>query len=187
LTAATADRAAAVRSALRRLVADHGLHGASMAAVAKEAGVATGTAYVHYASKDDLLLAAYLELKVEVGRAAVAGLDRSAPAEARFTSMWRAVHGFLAADPTRARFLTQVESSPLAAAAHVAALAAGDDPVLDEAAASDLADRLRPLPLEVLWDLGFGPAVRLVASGRPLDDAGLTSLADACWQAITEA
>jgi predicted esterase len=101
--------------------------------------------------------------------------------------MWRAVHGFLAADPTRARFLTQVESSPLAGAAHAAALAGGDDPVLDEAAASDLADRLRPLPLEVLWDLGFGPAVRLVASGRPLDDAGLTSLADACWQAITEA
>ncbi|HEY8057756.1 MAG TPA: helix-turn-helix domain-containing protein, partial [Acidimicrobiales bacterium] len=95
MTADTPDRAAAVRSALRRLVADHGLHGASMAAVAKEAGVATGTAYVHYASKDDLLLAAYLELKVDLGRAAVDGLDRSAPAEARFTSMWRAVHGFL--------------------------------------------------------------------------------------------
>jgi AcrR family transcriptional regulator len=186
LTALTPDRAAAVRSALRRLVADHGLHGASMAAVAKEAGVATGTAYVHYASKDELLLAAYLELKVDLGRAAVDGLDRSASAEARFTSMWRSVHGFLAADPTRARFLTQVESSPLAAAAHATALAAGDDPVLAEAAAADLADRLRPLPLEVLWDLGFGPAIRLVASGRPLDAAGLTSLADACWHAVTQ-
>jgi len=29
-----------------------------MGAVAREAGVATGTAYTHYASKDDLVLAA---------------------------------------------------------------------------------------------------------------------------------
>jgi AcrR family transcriptional regulator len=42
-----ADRAAAVRAALRTLVAERGFHGASMGAVAREAGVATGTAYVH--------------------------------------------------------------------------------------------------------------------------------------------
>ncbi len=42
------DRAAALRDAARRLVARHGFHGASVAAIAAEAGVATGTAYVHY-------------------------------------------------------------------------------------------------------------------------------------------
>ena len=67
MTAAPPDRAAAVRSALRRLVADQGLQGASMAAIAKQAGVATGTAYVHYPSKDELLLAAYVELKADLG------------------------------------------------------------------------------------------------------------------------
>ena len=44
------DRPAAIRAALRRLVARHGFHGASMSAVAREAGVAAGTAYVHYES-----------------------------------------------------------------------------------------------------------------------------------------
>ena len=38
------DRAAAVRHALRRLVAHHGFHWASMAAVAKEAGDGPGGA-----------------------------------------------------------------------------------------------------------------------------------------------
>ena len=66
------DRAAAVRAALRKLVAERGFHGASMSAVASEAGVATGTAYVHYASKDELVHAAYLEAKRELGAAAVA-------------------------------------------------------------------------------------------------------------------
>ena len=185
VTSAPPDKAAAVRSALRRLVAERGLHGASMAAVAADAGVATGTAYVHYPSKDDLLVAAYVELKIDLGRAAVVGLDPGTAAEDRFRSMWHAVHDFLAAEPDRARFLVQVEASPHAVAAHTAALADGDDPFLVAATAPDLAARLRPLPLEVLWDLGFGPAIRLVASGQTLDSAALATLADACWHAIT--
>ena len=60
-----------------------------------------------------------------------------------------------------------------------------DDPFLAAAAAPDLAARLRPLPLEVLWDLGLGPAVRLVAAGLPLSAAELSRLVDACWSAIS--
>ena len=46
------DRPALIRKALRDLVAERGFHGASMGAVAQVAGVATGTAYVHYVSKE---------------------------------------------------------------------------------------------------------------------------------------
>ncbi len=67
----TIDCTAALRQALRTLVARHGLHGASMSAIAKEAGVAQGTAYVHYESKEQLLVAAYLELKREMGTSGV--------------------------------------------------------------------------------------------------------------------
>jgi AcrR family transcriptional regulator len=42
--ATAVDRAGAVRRAMCTLVARHGFHGASMSAVANEAGVATGTA-----------------------------------------------------------------------------------------------------------------------------------------------
>jgi AcrR family transcriptional regulator len=59
MTVPPVDRAAAVRGAVRTLVARNGFHGASMSAVASQAGVATGTAYTHYASKDELVLAAY--------------------------------------------------------------------------------------------------------------------------------
>src|SRR5262249_28622624 len=78
MTTAPLARAAAVRSALRTRVARNGFHGASMSAVAREAGVATGTAYTHYASKDELVLAAYRETKAQLGAAATAGLDTSA-------------------------------------------------------------------------------------------------------------
>ena len=179
------DRGAAVRRALRTLVARHGFHGASMSAIAAEAGVATGTAYVHYRSKDDLVFAAYLEAKRELGHAAVAGIDPGAPPEQRFRLLWRNVHRHLAAEPDRARFLVQVDGSPYAREAHAQSLAVAGDPLVAEASKPDLAIRLAALPPDVLYDLALGPAVRLVASGEEMDEEGLDALAGACWRAIT--
>lgn len=185
MTVAPVDRSAAVRAAIRNLVATHGLHGTSMAAVAAEAGVATGTAYVHYASKEELVVAAYLELKGELGRAATAHVDAGAAPAVRFRAMWRGVHRFLAAQPERARFLVQIDASPLASVAHGRALADADDPFLAEAARPDLRAVLADLPPEVLYDLGIGPVVRLVAAGAHLTRHQLEQLATAAWRAIT--
>lgn len=185
MTAGTTDRAAAIRDAIRTLVARHGLHGTSMAAVAKQAGVATGTAYVHYSSKDELLFAAYLELKGQLGTAAVAGVDRNTLPAMRFRSMWMAIHRFLSEEPERAAFLAQVDSSPVAAQAYARALASGTDPILLEASRAEMIDMLADLPFEVLYDLGLAPAVRLVASGTALTRAQLEAVADGCWRAIS--
>lgn len=179
------DRPAAIRAALRRLVAAHGFHGASMNAVAREAGVATGTAYVHYASKDELVLAAYLEAKHLLGTAAAAAVDPSDPPEARFMALWSAVLDHLIDHPEDAWFLQQVDASPYSAEAHAKALEVEDDPVLVEARRPDMAPLLTPLPLEVLYDLGLGPAVRQAASGTALDEPTRSVLARACWRAIT--
>ena len=179
------DRAAAVRAAVRKLVADNGLAGASMAAVATEAGVATGTTYVYYRSKDELLLAAYLELKGQLGAAAIDGIDTAMPPHERFVVMWTAIYRFLAGASERARFLVQVDSSPMAATAHQRAVAGGDDPLVGAASAPDMASLLIALPLEVLYDLGIGPAVRLAASGPRLSDRQLHLVAEACWRSIT--
>ena len=179
------DRARAVRIALRRLVAEGGFHGASMNAVAKAAGVATGTAYVHYQGKDELVIAAYAETKRELGLAAVGAVDPDAPPHERFASMWLALHSHLAANPDDARFLVQVEHSPYLALAHERASAPSDDPLLAAAAAPDLATLLAPLPPEVLWELGLAPAVRLVAAGTGLTNEQLSATAEACWRAVT--
>lgn len=183
--AASADRAGAVRAALRTLVAQNGFHGASMNAVAREAGVATGTAYTHYASKDELILAAYCETKAALGRAVTADLEPGLPAEGRFRVLWLACYRYLQANADHARFLLQVEHSPYRGPAHAAALADGDDPLLAQAALPDVAARLLPLPLDVLYELAFSPAVRLAAGGVDLTQAQLDEIADACWRAVS--
>jgi AcrR family transcriptional regulator len=156
------DRAAAVRGALRTLVARNGFHGASMSAVASEAGVATGTAYTHYASKDELVLAAYRETKAQLAAAAMADLDAAAQPAAQFCGIWLATYRHLKANPDHARFLLQVDHSPYRSA-----------------------DRLLPLPLEVIYELGLSPAVRLAAGGTELTDNQLNEIAAACWRAIS--
>lgn len=179
------DRAAAVRAALRRLVAARGFHGASMGAVAKEAGVATGTAYVHYASKDELVLAAYVETKLALGEAAAAAIDPADEPDRRFRALWVAAHEHLLAHPDDARFLVQVDGSPYAREAHAAVIDGAEDALLRAAIAPDMAARMLQLPPEVLYELGLAPAARLVAQGIELTTAQVQSVADGCWRAIS--
>jgi TetR/AcrR family transcriptional repressor of multidrug resistance operon len=185
MTSTRVDRAALVRRALVELVAERGFRGTSMGAVAERAGVATGTAYVHYASKDELIIAAYREVKLELGRAAVAGVDPSADPEERFRTLWKGIHTHLAADPVRARFLVQIDASPYATEAHAAAAGDPDDELMAAGEAADIAPLLVDLPLELIYDLGMGPIVRLVASGVTVHKGELATLAEACWRAIT--
>lgn len=179
------DRAALVRRALVELVAEGGFHGAAMAAVAERAGVATGTAYVHYASKDELVLAAYREVKAELG--AVAACAGGSEPRARFMAVWRAIFEHCAADPVQARFLVQVDASPYAAAAHDDVMSDPDNELARFAAAEDMRALLVHLPPEVLYDIGLGPAVRLAArQDGPVRPADLDTMAAACWRAVTK-
>lgn len=185
MTSATTkiDRAALVRRALVELVAENGFRGTSMAAVAAKAGVATGTAYVHYGSKDELVLAAYVEVKRELGESAFEKATGDGTLEQAFIANWKAMYSHLAADPVRARFLLQVEASPYAAAAHQAAIEAGamvDLPRMDE-----MMETFVDLPPLILWDISAGPAIRAAAAQRGLSTHELDTLAHACWRAAS--
>ncbi len=184
-TPVAVDRAEAVRHALIRLVARDGFHGTSMAAIAKEAGVATGTAYVHYASKDALVLATYLEVKHDLGEAALSAVDADASSREQFGQLWTGVLHHLEADPDRARFLAQADSSPYAQVAHEQAMSAPDDPLMSSPVVAGLLEQMVDLPAEVLFDLAVGPVIRLTALQRSVDESLVEPLIEACWRAVT--
>ena len=173
------DRAALVRRAVVDLVAESGIHGATMSQIARAAGVATGTAYVHYHSKEDLLIATFVEVKTALGHAAVAGVDLAADTRAMFEEVWRNTYTHLRADPALARFLVQVEVSPLREAAHDAL---SEEPLTEMA--RGLARHLVDLPLDIVYDLSIAPAVRLAASGARLGPNDTDALIEACWRAV---
>lgn len=180
MTTARVDRAALVRRAMIELVAEKGIHGASMSRVAQRAGVATGTAYVHYESKEKLLIAAFVEAKSQIGAVVVRDVDLTSPPEETFAALWRRLYDYLRADPHVARFLTQLDESPLRSPAHEAL--ADDDPMVQLGAR--MAQHLVELPTEIIYELGLAPAVRLAASNTKLDGVQISRVIDSCWRAI---
>lgn len=155
-----------------------------MSAVAAEAGVATGTAYVHYESKDDLVLATYLEIKADLGDAALVGYDPDAPPADRYRHLVRGVYEHLTAEPERARFLTQMEESPFHGAAHERLIEQGDR-LAEEAMRPDLVEALVELPAQLIYLMSLGVVVRLVAAGSTLSSDEIDTLVASTWRAIT--
>ena len=156
-----------------------------MGAVATEAGVATGTAYVHYASKAELVFATYLEVKGQLGDAVLSGLDTTRKPSDQWRQILTAAYRFLVDEPACARFLTQLEESPYYQEAHARLVASGDP--LGELARSDaFADVVIDLPPPVIYSLSLGVAVRLVAAGIRLQDQEIDRLVEATWRAVTK-
>ena len=138
---------------------------------------------MHYDSKDELVIATYLEIKAELSAAAMDRYDPDAAVDVQFRTAWIDAYRHLAADPPRAHYLTQVEASPYAAEAHRRAMRR-DDPLVE--ANKRIREHVVELPPFVIWDLGFGPAIRLAANDEAvLDEQALTVMAESCWRAIS--
>ena len=78
----------AIAKATFTLVERTGLSGLTMAAIAREAGLATGTLYVYFKSKEELLTALYEQAKTETAATLMQGDDQAAPFRSRFQRMW---------------------------------------------------------------------------------------------------
>lgn len=75
--AARGDKRDRILAAATRVFAQHGFYGAQVADVAREAGVAAGTVYLYFRSKDDLLISIFektMASAIVEGRQALAGV-----------------------------------------------------------------------------------------------------------------
>ncbi|SFN35062.1 TetR/AcrR family transcriptional regulator [Variovorax sp. OV329] len=78
----------AIAEATFVLVEQTGLSGLTMAAIAREAGLATGTLYVYFKSKEELMVALYEQAKTTTAASLMHGDDPKAPFRSRFRHMW---------------------------------------------------------------------------------------------------
>ncbi len=100
-----ADKRERILTAAERIFARHGFFAAKVSDVAKEAGVADGTIYLYFKSKDELLISLFerrMQQVQETLRAAVAGK----PPRAQLRAFVTAYLELVAAEPTAAEVLT---------------------------------------------------------------------------------
>lgn len=99
--------AAALKVALRT-----GYAGLTMADVAKQAGIATGTVYIYFKNKSALINQLYLHLKQAKTGAMMTAYRPDADFLTNFESLWRSYVELSLADPERMMFLEQYVRSP---------------------------------------------------------------------------
>ena len=172
------DKREAILAAALRLIARLGLHAAPMSAVAREAGVAAGTLYLYFPSKEAMINALYLEVLADRHRSMASDADgaRSDGAVGR-AGLWAFWHGL-------ARWhLDHADGSSFLLQCKASAILTDDTRDAERRMnAEGLANfdqavavgRLRDLPLQVFWALVAGPIFLL----SQMRDAGEMEITD---------
>ena len=102
------DKRNAILAAATRVFAERGL-GAATAAISAAAGLAEGTLFTYFPTKDDLVNALYRELKLELGDTMLAGYPRRKSVKDRMRHVWNAHVDWGLAHPTSMQTLKRIE------------------------------------------------------------------------------
>jgi len=173
----SADKREALLAAARRLIARAGLHATPTSAIAREAGVAHGTLFLYFPTKDALLNALYLELVSDEHRAATTpAADAAAVPRAQLWASWRALARWYIDHPEVTRVIRQLRGSGVLTAETRAAEERAQAAGLAQFREAIARGALRDLELRVFWALYAGPMLALAEANA---DHGATSVSDA--------
>jgi len=102
------DKRNAILDAATRLFAERGLTAAPTSEISKQAGVAEGTLFTYFKTKDDLINALYREIKLELADALMSDFPRKRNVRTRLRHVWdRYVHWGVA-NPEQRKVLAQL-------------------------------------------------------------------------------
>jgi AcrR family transcriptional regulator len=153
---------------------EHTFGSTSMAVVAQRAGVAVGSIYRHFPSKEALGNAVYQRWKGLALERVRRDVDLAAPTREAYGQLWRSLTAFAAEYPDAFAFLEyQQHEEYLDAASH--AISAGvTDLAVEVLTRGQRAGAIRDAPVELLLALAYGALVgltRALRDGLPAADA----------------
>lgn len=161
----------------------------SMSMIAETAGVATGSIYNYFRSKDEMVAALYTRLADEIADAIVEEIDRTISHRERLMRYVYAYVEFIWANPARAILFEYLSSVPIIPPAELervfVRVTTYGQTLLKEARD---AGAIRDIPTSLMGAL-IGGAVRNSLKWRridprPLADEERRHIADMCWAAI---
>jgi AcrR family transcriptional regulator len=105
------DKRNAILDAATRLFAERGLTAAPTSEISKQAGVAEGTLFTYFTTKDDLINALYREIKLELADAMMSDFPRKKNVRTRLQHVWDRYVNWGIANPEQRKVLAQLQVS----------------------------------------------------------------------------
>jgi AcrR family transcriptional regulator len=105
------DKRNAILDAATRLFAKRGLTAAPTSEISKQAGVAEGTLFTYFRTKDDLINALYREIKLELADAMMSDFPRKKNVGTRLRHVWDRHVNWGIANPKQRKVLAQLTVS----------------------------------------------------------------------------
>ena len=102
------DKRNAILEAATRLFAERGLTAAPTSEISKQAGVAEGTLFTYFKTKDDLINALYREIKLELADAMMSDFPRKKKVGTRLRHVWDRYVNWGIANPKQRKVLAQL-------------------------------------------------------------------------------
>jgi AcrR family transcriptional regulator len=105
------DKRSAILDAATRLFAERGLAAAPTSEISKRAGVAEGTLFTYFETKDDLINSLYREIKLELADAMMSDFPRKKNVRTRLRHVWDRYVNWGIANPKHRKVLAQLQVS----------------------------------------------------------------------------
>ena len=170
------------------LITDFGFHATPMALIIKKSNVAAGTIYHHFKNKEDLIDTLYSELKAEMGKAIVQGINEEMIYKEKFLKIWKNLFSFYLSNPKKFEFLENYAHSPFIRKEIKEISKSYYRPATDFIESGVKFGILRDLPVDISMNLIFGNIstfVRMILHEEiTLNDILLEQIIQSSWDSV---
>ncbi|OLQ78180.1 TetR family transcriptional regulator [Photobacterium proteolyticum] len=128
----------------------NGIQATSTASIAKQANVATGTLFHHFASKQALIITLYSNIKTELGQA-MQPQHHHDDIQAQVRHFWQQALQWAQDNPDKLHFMQQIAHDPaFEISLHQELMAVSMGFMIDQVQQAQAQQQLAPLPLELV-------------------------------------
>jgi TetR/AcrR family transcriptional regulator, repressor of fatR-cypB operon len=180
------ERRSALLQAALDLFAEQGFNGSSTALIAQRAGVASGTLFYHFKSKEDLIHELFRDVRNKIDIKIVEDVSEDMPLRERLLRILSNLLHYLLEHPAEAKFVEQYHFSP--ASERNGSLSEENTTIRNLLLRAREEQIVKDAPLLSLEAVAFGPIAALVkehvSRGTPLDDETVHWTIEACWDGL---